>query len=449
MDGDKYAPFLRWLLDDSSLDDGEKADFAILFLQEIAAGPLPAPGDLDDIRHALPYKEDAKIFVPTIHRGQRKLFISELRFLNEVVAVDSDARFVVYAGAAPGRHTSYLASLFPTLKFILIDPNVFELQPVSGVGTREMWRAPDGRLGVASVGECARIMESARDAPEQIVTIRDLMTIDMARAVRAAVPDAYFISDVRTNMIRAVDFSYKYSDNGCPGTFSVVWNLCAQHNWVRIIEPPAALLKFRYPFYAEWGGATEGQAALLSRDMIAMSRRPPYARDFALALDYGVDFTRVFETHELEYLAGRLQVQAWAGEMSTESRLVTRGDAEIANYGRITEYENKYYYYNVLERGLLPHINPNADKQLGFDHCADCAIENEAWERYIAVVGGPTAKSVREYVADLCKALGMRHGLHVMTHGHLRDDPRPLMKLKQRAYRSPARRKFVPSGPIL
>jgi len=59
-----------------------------------------------------------------LHRGQRKLFLSELRFLLEFAKPNDK---IVYVGSAPGLHTTYLNNLFGDLKlkWELWDPNPF------------------------------------------------------------------------------------------------------------------------------------------------------------------------------------------------------------------------------------------------------------------------------------------------------------------------------------
>ena len=59
------------------------------------------------------------------HWGQRKLFLSELYFLTKYAGLSKN---VIYAGAAPGKHTKYLATLFPEHKFILVDPSPFHIE---------------------------------------------------------------------------------------------------------------------------------------------------------------------------------------------------------------------------------------------------------------------------------------------------------------------------------
>lgn len=67
---------------------------------------------------------EGKVCNMMIHRGQRKLFLSELRFLL-TYAQPNDK--IVYVGSAPGLHTHYLNSLFKdlNLKWELWDPNPF------------------------------------------------------------------------------------------------------------------------------------------------------------------------------------------------------------------------------------------------------------------------------------------------------------------------------------
>lgn len=44
---------------------------------------------------------------------------------------------MVYAGAAPGTHTNYLADLFPTISFLLVDPSDFYAKPTDRIQIRQ------------------------------------------------------------------------------------------------------------------------------------------------------------------------------------------------------------------------------------------------------------------------------------------------------------------------
>lgn len=62
-----------------------------------------------------------------IHWGQRKLLMSEIEFLTDY---SEKGDVVLYAGAAPGTHTNFLADLFPDIKFVLVDPADFICAPI-------------------------------------------------------------------------------------------------------------------------------------------------------------------------------------------------------------------------------------------------------------------------------------------------------------------------------
>ena len=49
-----------------------------------------------------------------LHIGQRKLFLYELQFLSDLSPKlkENNTHYVVYAGAAPAKHTYYLATFF-------------------------------------------------------------------------------------------------------------------------------------------------------------------------------------------------------------------------------------------------------------------------------------------------------------------------------------------------
>jgi cap2 methyltransferase len=60
-----------------------------------------------------------------LHRGQRKLFLSEIQFLTAEVQSLSQSVFCVYAGASPGQAPSPLPrilEMFPQTKWLLCDP---------------------------------------------------------------------------------------------------------------------------------------------------------------------------------------------------------------------------------------------------------------------------------------------------------------------------------------
>jgi hypothetical protein len=140
------------------------------------------------------------------HWGQRKLLLSEIEFLT-MHSKENDT--VVYAGAAPGTHTEFLASLFPTLKFVLVDPADFV----------------------------------APHKPPQIQVRKAFFTDETAREF-AARDDVLFVCD-----IRSADWKVM-SEEEVEG--AVEADQIAQMKWHLLMKPRASMLKFRLP----WGKGT-------------------------------------------------------------------------------------------------------------------------------------------------------------------------------------------------
>eukprot|EP01012_Entosiphon_sulcatum_P005660 TRINITY_DN1254_c0_g1_i4.p2 TRINITY_DN1254_c0_g1~~TRINITY_DN1254_c0_g1_i4.p2 ORF type:complete len:801 (+),score=102.49 TRINITY_DN1254_c0_g1_i4:5033-7435(+) len=75
----------------------------------------------------IPYRTRRGETRTAVHCGQVKLLLSEIEFLTQH-CTGPDC-LVLYAGAAPGIHIPYLASLFPHAKFELVDPAPFQIEP--------------------------------------------------------------------------------------------------------------------------------------------------------------------------------------------------------------------------------------------------------------------------------------------------------------------------------
>jgi cap2 methyltransferase len=72
-----------------------------------------------------PYRRRKDEIKSVLHWGQRKLLFSEIEFLTLYGEKDITC---IYAGAAPGTHIKYLSSLFPDIKFVLVDPSPFTVK---------------------------------------------------------------------------------------------------------------------------------------------------------------------------------------------------------------------------------------------------------------------------------------------------------------------------------
>jgi hypothetical protein len=139
---------------------------------------------------------------PCTHWGQLKLLLSEIEFLTPFYG---QSFRVVYAGAAPGVHIPLLASMFATMRFVLVDP-----QPS---------------------------MIENREYPN-IVVLRDFMSDALAEEFAGS--PVLFISDVR------VGAGEKESDDAQQDR--IQRDMDAQRRWIELMHPVASMLKFRLPW---------------------------------------------------------------------------------------------------------------------------------------------------------------------------------------------------------
>lgn len=346
---------------------------------------------LSDFDQSLPYYPNQKIPKKSLHIGQRKLFLNEVQFCTNFIG-DRPA-IVVYAGAAPSNKGAFMASLFPNIKFIFVDPNKFVIIS-SGYPNIKIkhWSNFKQSLGKA---EAFSIIQDITNTNYNINIINDIMTEDLSEAIRAHIDECYFISDIRTNQTEAEAY---------PDAADILWNNAQQLNWISIMKPIQSMLKFRHPFYAEHDD-------IVKRVFAA----EPMKSDFAKAKKNGIDFiANYINGKQLTYFSGDMYLQPWAPISSTESRLVTDGKT-FHNYGAITEYENKYFWYNNICRNYIKFENENSSWALGFDHCADCALENVIWVEYCKIM--KSRRSVIDYVKELSKITN--RGLLKDSHGRM------------------------------
>lgn len=311
---------------------------------------------LDDIDHEFCYSPETHTYRPNAHIGQRKLFLTEIQFFTKKIK-ESKKMVCVYAGAAPSNHTGYLANLFPNIKFILIDPNPFEIREANPI-TLHFRGDPN-----IDHTRAEYLINQALKGNDQLYIINDLFTVELAESFNKLIKreDMVFVSDIRTNS----------HDDSFPDVLDILWNLAQQYVWIKKMSPSWSLLKFRHPFYSE--------DPQLFKESIS---KPPYEYDFKESKVLGLDFEQNWKDKKLIYFDGEVYIQAWPGRSSTETRLVTEG-LNLKDWGLQNVYENKLFYYNQISRPWIHHYNPNADAKLGFDHCNDCSLENNIWEEYI------------------------------------------------------------------
>ena len=182
------------------------------------------PRRLDDVTR-MKYRRRRLNERSTNHWGQLKLMSMEVEFLTEYARGPGSAEekwVVVYAGAAPGQHTAYLASLFPNCTFILYDP--------------------------------AEFCEALINHPHRRITVvNGFFTEDSAEEYKGR-DNVLFISDIRTCKTPApVDDTGEEDGEGGESAevqAAVRKDMDRQAAWVKTIKPVASMLKCRFPWDA-------------------------------------------------------------------------------------------------------------------------------------------------------------------------------------------------------
>lgn len=147
-----------------------------------------------------------------VHWGQLKLLMNEILFFSlfwDPTAVPNPV--VVYAGAAPGAHIPFLASMFPTFVFHLYDPRPFGI--------------------------------SGSDR----IHVHQQLFLDADAKRWANRRDVLFISDIRT-----ADYTQM---EGAENEAAIMADMRMQENWHNIIKPVRSHLKFRLPYVEGYAGA--------------------------------------------------------------------------------------------------------------------------------------------------------------------------------------------------
>lgn len=309
-----------------------------------------------------------------LHRGQRKLFISELLGLTHFLPRADAEVAVVYAGAARGDHLVFLADLFPGATFHLYDPNPF-----------------DARLS---------------EAPDRFRVHNGLFTDEIAQGWGGG-RCGVFISDIR---------SVTRDMSGGEAAFEarVRADMEAQTAWARLIAPRlGCILKFRPPYVdpekearpeqdtfeclrgrAMWQAwppklSTEGRLIVEAAD--AAPGAPPMQLDARLYQDV------CFHHNTIARPWGSF---AWGRHQAP------------SGFGAATS----------AMRRLVP----------GYDGCFDCALEARAWADFLALPGAttppaepPTTAQVGAMMTRLSRELrkGLRHWEKPPYHGYFAGCP--------------------------
>lgn len=393
---------------------------------------VPAIVTYQDIqgKGMLNYSGGMKIPHTVAHFGQRKLFLSELHFLTgylkrraaKLGMVPAKPILVVYPGAAPSKHTGYLAHLFPEVTFLLVDPTAFrvKLHPhnaaivdLTALAPTTTTQSPVGLSETRESSICTDAdwfgVVSEISLNSKIYTLNGMFTDPLAQALTShfsSTADIVLISDIRTNTAANI-----------PDDLDTCWNLAQQFLWVKILNPTAYLLKFRYPYYVDTRRGEEATTTAFVDRFNKCAGEQMFVNTFSAALQEGLDVVGDYAAQRVHYLPGTLDIQAFPGQSSTELRLSNldyHHDHALIDYPDWKTYESEMCMFNKVWRPLMLHRNPYANRELGFDHCNDCALEALFWEEYLTYRKiHLTVSNVRKHVLTLhrysCGPLSVQH----------------------------------------
>jgi hypothetical protein len=355
----------------------------------------------NDIKHTLPYEYEKKSLNMGLHIGQRKLLLSEIQFLTK-----HDADYCIYVGAAPSNKTHFLSNLFPHIKFILVDPNKFEIHltdtykshrcaPNSDVihmyheyPTKSFTYKSNKKLSQMTSDYENDALNYMKNSSHRIFIWEDYMTMKMADFLKK-LGKTVFISDIRTKLNR------KRVDD-----LDIIWNRSMVHNWISTIQPEMSMVKFRIPYYDN----------IIDFDKHTKKIKDIYTDDFNISKKFGIDFRESYDNGEFKMSKAALFIQPWKGETSGEMRghIEKKDIFNIVSYDR-KQIEDKLHYYNRIERVMF-HINKNTNKKMHFCNCNDCAIENIIWVNYIKKT--KSGQTVYDYI-NIANIITKRKLTHV------------------------------------
>lgn len=381
-------------------DSYKDVDADILdLLNEAWTNPGPPVLRLDQVKNEIEYRRNflSKRYRPSIHIGQRKLFMNELQFLNNYVKFVNKTEkrevFVIYAGGSPGHHIYELSRYYPNVTFIIIDPSrhqsyvsdhlvVYENQPC--YYRRVIYYDIRNYIVYDLINLDA--LESLLDTEYKVFIIRELCTSELLLDIKKQLPTnakIYLWSDIRTDNSEAGKFGKDINDfreyvmrKDKHDEFKkeitvtdgdILWNLAMQYNWLKDLEPEAAMFKFRLPFYND-------------ESIENFIDKPDFAKCPELQI------LEKYKDKSILYPTGKIFLQPWQGISSTESRLVIKKKniTNLVEYSAI-KYEAKFTYYNLMERVVRKHNNGKEYYKYGYCECNDCAIELNIFKDYINV----------------------------------------------------------------
>ena len=382
--------------------------------------------NLDDLPVNLHYRDNNNMANKNCHIGQRKTLLTELEFYNKCVDFDEENNIIIYAGSASCEHLPVLLDLFPTLKFLLIDPNYFSinwklkyiyqntdtiskdnldhfkshlttkkqryehLAEITKLGLTTNFIYDNEKYDIYDVinnkkyikqmdkfknkffDNETNIIDLICNNDDRVYIIQDYMTIDLTKQIKKYIDKAktkhkiYFLSDIRTNIHSGTDKS--------PADLDILWNSALQIIFIKGLEPEFSMLKFRTPFYIEDDPTIQ---IIKNKD-----KKYDYILDDIkyVKKEYDIDLIKYYLKKEFLYFKSDFTfIQPWAPESSSETRMfVSKQNLNKDFIPYSTDHEHKMFYLRFIRFfKYYPFFYENIKdiKDLHYDGCQDCCRE--------------------------------------------------------------------------
>jgi hypothetical protein len=366
-----------------------------------------------DIPARVGRQDETNLIRTTIHVGQLKLFLSELEFLTECLPNYAEKKIVVYAGSAPSHKIYYLHTLFPNIKFIMVDPAEHFIMFEDGghyvsekanmvvyldsknkennnqMKTQMINLYRDGDVVLVNKKENFKNLDITKNKKQILdwitnsdytfYILEDYFSNDTAELFKDL--DCYFISDIRSNindMLPEINRINKtqlrkpstFSNEENPSDLDISWNNAMHLNWLQRMQPKKAMLKFRLPWFIKED----------IDDFNYYCKYEPFKSTFIEAKSRGIDFVLEYQNKKQTYFQyDDIYIQSFPGKGSSESRLICTRYDKFQDID-LKEYDEKFYYYNWFYRQFAFH---NHDCMgFGIDGCNDCALMVKIFKDY-------------------------------------------------------------------
>jgi len=252
----------------------------------------------------------------TLHWGQRKLFLSELHFFNNIILnkyKNFNKFLVIYAGAAPGIHLNLLGHLFPYVEFHLYDPNLFDSSLIKNKKQFKINPLKDVKTGIFNeniIKQYLKLFDENKNKYNDyiIIFISDIRGNDISKIKEHKLcsekdidKELVFFNQIKKNIFENIIYD----------------DLNIQKNFVSLLNAHENLLKFRLPF----------------------------------------------NNDNIDYFKGTIYIQPWNSLSGTETRLYVSkktkssesssesSSVEFTNYS-LKKYERQLAYINIHLRHL-------------------------------------------------------------------------------------------------